>query len=235
MICPRQHCGGALVERTDAIGRIFFDCAACLRNTRGLCRDCPAPLPSPRWMRCEACAAAERRRKDLAVHQRALKNPAKRAHILKRRRARWNDPALHAQHIEHLHAYRAAHPRKRRRPDESDRAYWRALYRLDQQDAALVARKQARRRKYNARPEVRERRRQQQQRYRDKPGVRQRDAARQRERLMDPVFREQRNARQRELRALKKAGLHIVPKGRTGARPDPWYGGTHIEAEEAVA
>lgn len=42
--CHRASCRARLVERTDRVGRLLFDCPACLRRKAGRCATCPHPV-----------------------------------------------------------------------------------------------------------------------------------------------------------------------------------------------
>lgn len=43
-IAGGRRCGAVLVERTDRLGRLQFDCPTCQRVARGLCLACPRPV-----------------------------------------------------------------------------------------------------------------------------------------------------------------------------------------------
>lgn len=145
--CTRTGCASPLAEVHDkTLGRISWACLPCERNKRGLCRDCPAHLGTPRALRCETCRlvhlrwrwatqakrwrrhnatvynASERRR-----HHRLMQDPVKAPIIRdrKRRNARLRKPRTDAD-------------RKRRRERDRER----------RQDPRYVKKLRARRRKY---------------------------------------------------------------------------------------
>lgn len=63
--CRRRYCAELLTLRTDGMGRVVERCAACDRNHRGLCRDCPGRLASRKHLRCPECSAARNHRRRL--------------------------------------------------------------------------------------------------------------------------------------------------------------------------
>lgn len=59
-------CRGLLTPRTDAIGRVHFDCPACTRRRAGICADCPRPVAGTvgKAERCASCKRAALRQAD---------------------------------------------------------------------------------------------------------------------------------------------------------------------------
>lgn len=103
--CPKKiggtyRCGGLMRPRTDAIGRMLWDCPRCARFAAGICQDCPAPVDGVvgKARRCAACRTAKDRRRAnhyWQLHQREISTKKKRA-WRKMRRLR---PALSRQQV----------------------------------------------------------------------------------------------------------------------------------------
>jgi hypothetical protein len=133
--CSRWHCGERLTERHDhTIGRIAFVCLACARNAQGICRDCPAPLPSSRRMRCEGCAAAHTRHRDKIACRVKRADDATRKKLNGQKRRRYHtDPRVRAASLAGNKEYRAAHP-ERFASDDFNRTYRREWMRNRRKD-----------------------------------------------------------------------------------------------------
>lgn len=141
--CRRRGCGTRKVERMDALGRLVFGCAACERNKKGFCRDCPAPLEKSRGMRCGRCALDRKRKLDREAKARVYATEEGRNRCLKLKRKQYSRPDTRARRLAYERNYRLTHPRPR---DEFDRAYHREWHRRNRQNPEYRAQQNARRR-----------------------------------------------------------------------------------------
>lgn len=161
--CTRRGCDGReLVERSDRIGRITFECPECervtARNAKGLCAD------------CRRCAAIrEGRRGADRQRKRFQRDKDIRDRKNAQRRARYaNDPAWRQKQIDYTRDYNKAHPRKRDAFDNLYHAAWARSHpptKAQRQRAAerhrhRYATDDAYRERYRANARERERRRQ---------------------------------------------------------------------------
>lgn len=83
------RCNGILVHRSDAIGRLCWDCPTCERRKAGICQECPLSVAGAvgKAERCVACEAVHRRKRALAYRHRNLERvqAAQRAQQARRR------------------------------------------------------------------------------------------------------------------------------------------------------
>lgn len=106
LTCRRRGCGARLeIQVVGSLGMTAEWCPRCERNQRGLCRDCPRQLDSPRKMRCAACRRGAR----LAAQHRYDAQ-------------RWSDPARAAAMLERMRIQRAR-PEARERTRRYNRDY----------------------------------------------------------------------------------------------------------------
>jgi hypothetical protein len=147
--CTRRACDTLLTPSIGKNGVVTFDCAPCARNARGLCRDCPSPLPPPRHprgkkpdrMRCDPCTLKHSSKRKKAAyhldpeHHRKLKRESSRRPHVKARQKRYQ------QQWQKDHPYTA---------DEYGRLYARTWMRDFLSDPAVRDRVNARRRELAA-------------------------------------------------------------------------------------
>lgn len=112
LVCERRFCGEKLQVEVDALGKVAYVCAACERNRRGFCRDCPSSLAArerpTHSLRCASCAA-EHERKARARHATAWNRRNRERH-------RSNDRHYYERHKPTiLEARREAHREAKRR------------------------------------------------------------------------------------------------------------------------
>lgn len=97
--CELVKCRGVLVERTDRLGRLHFDCPKCIRRRAGVCAFCPNPVEGRLGIAkyCRPCKRLahrydhERYRlKDLAAYNKSARERA----AARRLAARQGKPAL---------------------------------------------------------------------------------------------------------------------------------------------
>lgn len=84
------RCGGLLLHRSDAIGRLRWHCPKCKRRKAGICQDCPCPVAGAvgKAERCAPCEVLHRRKRALTYRHRNLEvvQARQRAHDARRRR-----------------------------------------------------------------------------------------------------------------------------------------------------
>lgn len=141
--CPRRYCGNVMELVTDGMGRVAAVCHDCARNRRGLCRDCPAPLPLANCMRCRKCGRA---RKLALDHVRDhARYPKRRHRVIARLKARYADPVWREHRRRYMAAYRAVNQH-----GPFQRAYQREYMRVRRADPAFRAQQNARKRALRA-------------------------------------------------------------------------------------
>lgn len=124
-ICRRRGCGARLDVGTNGVGALVVRCRSCDRNRAGLCRDCPAPLPNPKRMRCDPC-----------------RDQAARAANLKYERNRYADPTTRQLRLAQAAAYRARPDIRERRKLQA--AEYRKLHPFDAFDRTVARERQRR-------------------------------------------------------------------------------------------